>query len=142
MQLPSLLLFRQVKRIGKNQATEMKAAKTIAVVVGAFLICWLPFFILVLGYAYNGAEFRTPPHLYEVIKWMEYLNSGLNPLIYTCMNRTFRRAFRRLFKRVQERMDPDYSRRGSTSYWQKGPRGSIVNTTYSTCEPKEDSGCL
>ena len=128
-----------MKRIGKKQASEMKAAKTIGVVVGAFLICWLPFFIFVLGFAHNKNNFRPPPHSYEFIKWMEYLNSGLNPVIYTCMNRTFRRAFRRLFQRVQDKTYPDYNRRGSTSYWQKGPQGSTFNTTHSTCEAKEDT---
>ncbi|EDO39814.1 predicted protein, partial [Nematostella vectensis] len=91
----------QVKRIGKNsivRASEMKAAKTIAVVIGGFLICWLPFFTMVLGYAYDPS-FDPPFALFNVIKWLEYFNSCLNPLIYACMNRLYRRAFRRLFKR-------------------------------------------
>lgn len=31
-----------------------------------------------------------------IAKWLHYLNSVLNPIIYSCMNRDFRAAFKRL----------------------------------------------
>ena len=96
----------QAKRIGRTYAHEIKAAKTIAVVIGAFVICWLPFFVLVLGYAYNE-NFPVSMEVYKGIKWMEYLNSCLNPIIYCCLNRTYRRAFQRLFFRCMRRAHRD-----------------------------------
>jgi len=91
---------RQARMITKNLSykTDIKAAKTIAVVIGAFVICWLPFFVLILGFALNK-KFLTDMRIYRGIKWMEYLNSCLNPIIYCCLNRTYRGAFKRLFKR-------------------------------------------
>ena len=96
----------QAKRIGRNYAHEIKAAKTIAVVIGAFVICWLPFFVLVLGYAYDK-KFPVSMKVYKALKWMEYLNSCLNPIIYCCLNRTYRRAFRKLFTRCKKRVQRD-----------------------------------
>ena len=120
----------QVHRIGstggKDHATEMKAAKTIAVVIGAFVICWLPFFVIVVGHA-NDKNFTYPIEVYNMFKWMEYLNSCLNPVIYTCMNRNYRRAFRRLFNRVYLEQTVGSTRRGSAVSMYLSRRGSAVN---------------
>lgn len=111
-----LIARYQARRIGKNYANDIKAAKTIAVVIGVFTCCWLPFFIVLLLYAHHGFLFPVPPEVYFVTKWLEYLNSCLNPIIYTCLNRTYRRAFRRLFLRCRKkiRRESDFS---SESVW-------------------------
>lgn len=94
----------QAKRIGRNYATDIKAAKTIAVVIGGFVICWLPFFIVVLLWANRN----NPPIIFlNVAKWLEYLNSCLNPVIYTCLNRTYRNAFKKLFRRCRSKIMRD-----------------------------------
>lgn len=93
-----LVARKQVRRIGRNYMSDVKAAKTIAVVIGVFVICWSPFFVIVLLFAHNSTFFVSMGTL-NVIKWLEYLNSCLNPLIYTCLNRNYRRAFRKLFLR-------------------------------------------
>lgn len=91
---------RQARLITKNVSykTDIKAAKTIAVVIGAFVVCWLPFFVIIVGYAVDK-KFLTNMQVFSAIKWMEYLNSCLNPIIYCCLNRTYRGAFRKLFQR-------------------------------------------
>lgn len=91
----------QARRIGRNYATDIKAAKTIAVVIGGFVICWLPFFVVVLSIANRTS---TPVTFFNVAKWLEYLNSCLNPVIYTCSNRTYRSAFKKLFRRCKEKI--------------------------------------
>jgi hypothetical protein len=124
-----LVVRTQVKRIGKNHANEMKAAKTIAVVIGGFLLCWLPFFTVILGHAFS-TTFRPPFALFFVIKWLEYFNSCLNPIIYTCMNRTYRRAFKRLFRRCYLKLYPSGEGNSVVSqYLSQGPRGSLLTTT-------------
>ncbi|KAJ7390741.1 hypothetical protein OS493_022824 [Desmophyllum pertusum] len=99
------------RRIGRNYATDIKAAKTIAVVIGGFVICWLPFFIVVLLYA-NNPGIQVINFL-NVAKWLEYLNSCLNPVIYTCLNRTYRNAFKKLFRRCRSKIKRDQREQSS-----------------------------
>lgn len=94
-----LVARQQVHRLrtGRNFARDVKAAKTIAILIGLFVFCWGPFFAIILCYAYDQS-FPVPHSLLNVIKWMEYTSSCLNPIIYTCLNRSYRRAFRNLWK--------------------------------------------
>lgn len=85
-------------RIGRNFATDIKATKTVAIVIGAFVVCWMPFFVIVTIYAFEP-YYPISIKAYKAIKWLEYLNSCLNPIIYTCLNRTYRRAFKKLLLR-------------------------------------------
>lgn len=72
-------------------ASEMRAAKTLAVVMGAFVISWGPFFIINMVYGFC-LRCITPESV-VVAKWMHYTNSLFNPIVYACMNKEFRKAF-------------------------------------------------
>lgn len=72
-------------------ASEMRAAKTLAVVMGAFVISWGPFFIINLVFGFCP-ECITDDSV-VVAKWMHYTNSLFNPIVYACMNKEFRKAF-------------------------------------------------
>lgn len=81
---------RQMKR-------EHKAAKTLGVIMGAFLFCWLPFFTWYLTVTMCGRHCPpSPPIVIAALFWIGYVNSALNPVIYALFNRDFRNAFRRL----------------------------------------------
>lgn len=75
---------------------ELKAAKTVAVVIGAFVICWGPFFVLNLIYALCNSCSPLPEESVLAAKWLHYVNSVLNPIIYACMNKEFQSAFKKL----------------------------------------------
>lgn len=75
---------------------ELKAAKTVAVVIGAFVVCWGPFFVLNLIYALCKKCSPLPEESVLTAKWLHYVNSVLNPIIYACMNKEFRSAFKKL----------------------------------------------
>ncbi|XP_026213293.1 alpha-1A adrenergic receptor-like [Anabas testudineus] len=74
---------------------EKKAAKTLGVVVGMFILCWLPFF-LVLPIGSFNSSLRPPETCFKVIFWLGYFNSCLNPIIYPCYSREFKQAFIRI----------------------------------------------
>ncbi|KAG5856110.1 hypothetical protein ANANG_G00004540 [Anguilla anguilla] len=78
-------------------ARERKATKTLGVILGAFIVCWLPFFVGTLVMAICK-ECWFDPVLFDVFTWLGYLNSLINPVIYTAFNDEFKQAFQKLVK--------------------------------------------
>ncbi|KAF8766435.1 5-hydroxytryptamine receptor like protein [Argiope bruennichi] len=74
---------------------EKKAAKTLAIITGVFVVCWLPFFIMALLLPLcNECEPDFP--IFSIFLWLGYANSTLNPIIYTIFSPDFRSAFKKL----------------------------------------------
>ncbi|CAL1539159.1 unnamed protein product [Lymnaea stagnalis] len=73
---------------------EKKAAKTLAIIVGAFIMCWMPFFTIYLVGAF--CENCISPIVFSVAFWLGYCNSAMNPCVYALFSRDFRFAFRKL----------------------------------------------
>lgn len=81
---------------------EIKLARTLSIVIGAFILCWGPFFILniVTYYCRKSCKFDEAV---TVIKWLQYASACINPVIYTIRNREFRFTFHRLVFRCKYR---------------------------------------
>ncbi|XP_078512203.1 5-hydroxytryptamine receptor 1F [Lissotriton helveticus] len=76
---------------------ERKAATTLGLILGAFVICWLPFFVKEV--IVNICETcYISDDMSNFLTWLGYLNSLINPLIYTIFNEDFKKAFQRLMR--------------------------------------------
>ncbi|KAM6173276.1 5-hydroxytryptamine receptor 1D [Erethizon dorsatum] len=82
------------KRI--SAARERKATKTLGIILGAFIICWLPFFVVSLVLPICRDSCWIHPALFDFFTWLGYLNSLINPIIYTVFNEDFRQAFQKV----------------------------------------------
>lgn len=79
-----------------SMAKERKAARTMSIIVATFIICWLPFFLMYVIMPFCGERCHIGPHVAQFITWLGYVNSTLNPIIYTVFNLDFRVAFKRI----------------------------------------------
>ncbi|XP_029966753.1 trace amine-associated receptor 1-like [Salarias fasciatus] len=71
---------------------EGKATRTLAIVMGVFLMCWTPFFLCFAAELLGNAS--VPAEVYETLVWLALFNSMLNPFIYAFFYSWFRSAFR------------------------------------------------
>ncbi|XP_067092917.1 probable G-protein coupled receptor [Osmerus mordax] len=66
-----------------------KAALTLVVIVGQFLLCWLPYFIFHLHLSF-GASRQSPGDVEEAVTWLAYSSFPINPFFYGMLNRQIR----------------------------------------------------
>ncbi|CAL8070135.1 unnamed protein product [Calicophoron daubneyi] len=73
--------------------SQHKAAISLGLILGSFLLCWLPFFVIICVASLCDCIRRE---LLFAATWLGYFNACLNPVIYTVLNNKFRRACIRL----------------------------------------------
>jgi hypothetical protein len=67
-----------------------------------FLVCWLPFFVLnnlvnaIVKLSRKSPAWLIPDVTLSLCVWLGYINSFLNPIIYTIFNLEFRKAFAKI----------------------------------------------
>ena len=75
---------------------QMKAAKQLGILLVAFLVLWLPYFIIFIVVAFCSE--CVPEYLNNISVWLGYMNSAINPLLYSLCHTDFKDSFRRMFK--------------------------------------------
>ncbi|XP_071764635.1 5-hydroxytryptamine receptor 2B [Centroberyx gerrardi] len=92
--------FRRMSTMGKksmqNLSNEQRASKVLGIVFLLFVVMWCPFFITnITSVLCVSCDVNVIARLMEIFVWVGYVSSGINPLVYTLFNKTFREAFAR-----------------------------------------------
>lgn len=131
------LLMRRMSTAGKKSmqtiSNEQRASKVLGIVFFLFLLMWCPFFItnvtLVLCDSCNQTTLNM---LLEVFVWIGYVSSGVNPLVYTLFNKTFRNAFGRYITCNYQAMKSVKTVRkcSSNNYFRNGRELKVFHETW------------
>ena len=99
----SMLVSRRYAMFRHVQLPNQKAIRTLGVILGTFIACWLPFMLFALikplyetitELQGSKRQLNAPIWVDSVLLWIGYTSSMLNPLIYSKFNREFRAPFR------------------------------------------------
>jgi len=85
------------KELQKERKVQRKMTTMISVIVGAFVICWAPFAVMFMLFPTYQIENES---IIDLITWIGYINSSLNPIIYAIMNPGIKKVFSRMQKKI------------------------------------------
>ncbi|KAJ0050447.1 hypothetical protein NL108_003672 [Boleophthalmus pectinirostris] len=98
-----LLIVIKVKsssaRVGftKRRRSERKVTRMVVVIVMAFVLCWLPFFIInMVNLMVIIPESSATAGIYFFAVILSYANSCANPLLYGFLSDNFKQSFRKV----------------------------------------------
>lgn len=96
---------------------EVQAAKSLAIIVGLFAVCWLPLHIINCFTLFCPQCQRPPSLIMYVAIILSHANSVVNPFIYAYRIREFRQTFRKIIRRhilgKQELLESGTAKRSS-----------------------------
>lgn len=81
---------------------EIRVAVTYGIIIGAFMICFLP---LLIGTLYQQFKIEHREKMTEIMKvftMLASISACVNPVVYTCRNGEFRKAFKKMITRKNE----------------------------------------
>ncbi|XP_037012579.2 5-hydroxytryptamine receptor 7 isoform X2 [Artibeus jamaicensis] len=128
-------LSRLLKHERKNISIfkrEQKAATTLGIIVGAFTVCWLPFFLLSTARPFicGTACSCIPLWVERTFLWLGYANSLINPFIYAFFNRDLRTTYRSLLQCQYRNINRKLSAAGMHEALKLAERPERQNSDY------------
>lgn len=119
-------------KIRNLHQSDHKAAITVGIIMGVFLICWMPFFCVNILAAF--CKTCIGDQTFKVLTWLGYSNSAFNPIIYSIFNTEFRQAFKRILTSryatccTQEIDMAAYSRKSESFVTDYSVKKVVINT--------------
>ena len=94
-------------------AHEIKVRKSLFAVVFAFMICWIPFWVIVILRRFRLVA-KMPRNVELLCMFLLYFSNTINPFIYAGMNPVFKREFRKILFCQRRRKVDDVTGDGRT----------------------------
>ena len=108
-------IHNSTPHVANQMKREFKAAKTITLIIGAFVISWLPLFCYI--WIFSLYKVKVPYYnLHYIIQIVRYLNGLVNPFIYVGINRDFRYSTSKLLRRIFPHKQPRRSKEAHTRW--------------------------
>ena len=79
---PSILKKKPATINDTSSKRERKAAKTLAIITGAFVVCWMPFFVIAVLLPICADECQISPIIISLFLWLGEFFVFLNDLLY------------------------------------------------------------
>ncbi|XP_061682221.1 histamine H3 receptor isoform X2 [Syngnathoides biaculeatus] len=90
---------------GSRLSRDIKIAKSLAVIVCTFGICWAPYTLLmIIRAACSGTCVAN--YWYDITFWLLWINSAINPFLYPLCHSSFRRAFSKILCPKKQSVQP------------------------------------
>ncbi len=89
------LTIQRRNRSSSISAHEIKVSKSLFAVVFAFMICWIPFWVIVILRRFRIVS-KMPRNIELLCMFLLYFSNTINPFIYAGMNHLFKREFRKI----------------------------------------------
>ncbi|NWJ11463.1 HRH3 protein, partial [Crypturellus undulatus] len=108
---PTLSFEKQMKIVSQSMtqhfrlSRDKKVAKSLAIIVGIFGICWAPYTLLMIIRAGCHGHCISD-YWYETSFWLLWINSAVNPILYPLCHYSFRRAFTKLLCPKKMKIQP------------------------------------
>ncbi|XP_059197341.1 histamine H3 receptor [Centropristis striata] len=90
---------------GSRLSRDKKIAKSLAIIVCTFGICWAPYTLLMIIRAACSGE-CVANYWYDITFWLLWLNSAINPFLYPLCHSSFRRAFSKILCPKRQSVQP------------------------------------
>lgn len=90
-----------------NSVREKKAGRMVAILIGFWVLCWMPFFIVLTISKFKS---RVPAILMRLFLCLMFANSAINPIVLTWYNRELKEAIKKVIccgKKRQALADAD-----------------------------------
>jgi len=106
MRKPKREMSRAERKLRKEETAQRRITTMMAVIVGTFVLCWLPFAVMFILLPNNESVrdyLFANVHIIDIITWIGYVNSSLNPMIYAIMNPEIKNGMLRLIGKGEPR---------------------------------------
>ena len=117
---------------------EIRTASKILLVIGAFIVCHLPYASLRMMELNRNRNLLHISKTFSIsTKWASFSKSSLNPFIYFLQQQRFRKAFARLFKSSSNSFKNSKSNKvfpnnNNNTYISKSDKNNVNDTTFQT----------
>ena len=91
-------LFSKTSKARTILSRDKRSARSLAILVVVFLVTWAPFEIS--AFVHHICGLCIPNSVSEIVFWLLWLNSTINPILYPFLQQRFRVAFVRILGRL------------------------------------------